>query len=59
MQEYTVNMNYPYKPLYAFKPVRGIDVQSQTNSEGHTRQIFNSPNVDDGLRHKISTWLRS
>ena len=51
--------NSPHKPLDAFEPVPGIYVQSQTNPEGHTRLIFSGPNVDDGLRHKISRWLRS
>ena len=53
------NENPPHRPLDAFTPVPGIYVQSQTNSEGHTRPIFTGPRVDDGLRHKISRWLRA
>jgi len=49
----------PHKPLNAFEPVPGVYVQSQSSPKGHTRLILTGPNVSDGLRHKISEWLRA
>ena len=59
MQETKASRKSPHKPLDAFEPVPGVYVQSQTSMEGYTRLIFTGPNVEDGLRHKISQWLRA
>ncbi len=52
-------VSLPHRPLSAFEPVPGVYVQSQTDTNGHTRLIFSGPKVTDGLRHKISQWLRA